>query len=216
MKRIGLFLLALTLFVGAYATPKGINVDSLKNELRQEIVNNEAHDAQIRQSQKDSIMLSKLSPSQLVDLKKQELEVQKQRVENEGRSDMPFNGFQLFMICLLPFLFVATLVYIITKAKKDESKRKYDLYTKSLEMGQTVPEHFFDEPQKANPSSNFKKGTLWFMVGLALIISFVIIGEKDGLIVGIVPTFVGLGYLLVHYLEKPKTDTTTNNNEQNG
>ena len=213
MKRIGLFLLALTLFVGAYAETKGINVDSLKNELRQEIVNN---DAQIRQSQKDSIMLSKLSPNQLADLKKQELEVQKQRVENEGRSDMPFNGFQLFMICLLPFLFVATLVYIVTKAKKDESKRKYDLYTKSLEMGQTVPEHFFDEPQKVNPSSNLKKGILWFMVGLALILSFVLIEERKGLIFGIIPTFVGLGYLLVHYLEKPKTDAIANSNEQNG
>lgn len=213
MKRIGLFLLALTLFVGAYAAEKGINIDSLKNELRQEIVNN---DAQIRQSQKDSIMLSKLSPSQLVDLKKQELQVTKQRVENEGRSDMPFNGFQLFMICLLPFLFVGVVVYIISKVKRDESKRKYDLYTKSLEMGQTVPEHFFDEPKKINPSSNLKKGILWFMIGLALIVSFLIIGEKDGLIVGIVPTFIGLGYLLVHYLEKPKTDATANNNEQNG
>lgn len=216
MKRIGLFLLALTLFVGAYASPKGVNVDSLKNELRQEIVNNEAHDAQIRQSQKDSIMLSKLSPTQLMDLKKQELEVQKQRVENEGRSDMPFNGFQLFMICLLPFLFVATLVYIITKAKKDESKRRYDLYTKSLEMGQAIPEHFFDEPQKTNLSSNLKKGILWLMVGLALIISILIMRIQNGLIVGIVPTFVGLGYLLVHFIEKPKTDTTANNNEQNG
>src|SRR5665647_1418256 len=175
MKRIGLFLLALILFVGAYAAPKGINVDSLKNELRQEIVKD---DAELRQAQKDSIMLSKLSPNQLADLKKQELEVQKQRIENEGRNQMPFNGFQLFMICLLPFLFVVIIVYIINKAKRDESKRKYDLYTKSLEMGQTVPEHFFDEPQKANPSSNLKKGTLWFMIGLALVISFVVIGEK--------------------------------------
>jgi hypothetical protein len=213
MKRIGLFLLALTLFVGASAAPKGLNVDSLKNELRQEIVNN---DAQLRQSQKDSIMLSKLSPNQLADLKKQELEVQKQRVEIEGRSDMPFTSIQLFLIVLLPFLFVATIVYIIAKVKKEEASRRYDLYTKSLEMGQAVPEHFFDEPKKANLSSNLKKGVLWFMVGLALIISFVIIGEKDGLIVGIVPAFVGLGYLLVHYLEKPKTDTTANNNEQNG
>jgi len=57
MKRIGLFLLALTLFVGANAAPKGINVDSLKDELRQEIVKD---DAELRQAQKDSIMLSRL------------------------------------------------------------------------------------------------------------------------------------------------------------
>jgi len=213
MKRIGLFLLALTLFVGAYAGTKGINVDSLKNELRQEIVNN---DAQLRQSQKDSIMFLKLSPNQIMALKEKEQEIEELRVANEDHSDMPFNGIQLIMICLLPFLFVATIVYIITKSKRDESKRKYDLYTKSLEMGQTVPEHFFDEPQKANPSSNLKKGILWLAVGLAILIYFVVIHKNNALIVGIIPTFLGIGYLLVHYLDKPKTDTTANNNEQNG
>jgi len=215
MKRIGLFLLALTLLVGANAAPKALNVDSLKNELRQEIVNNEAHDAQIRQSQKDSIMLSKLSPSQLVELKKQELEVQKQRVENEGRSDMPFTSFQLFLIVLLPFLFVPTIIYIVMKAKKEEAKRRYDLYTKSLEMGQTVPAHFFDQP-KASASSDLKKGILWLVVGLAILIYFVVIHKNNALIAGIIPTFLGIGYLLVHYLDKPKTDATSNNNEQNG
>jgi len=44
----------------------------------------------------------------------------------------------------------------------------------------------------------------------------VIVNEKDGLIVGIVPTFVGIGYLLVHKLDKPKTDSSTNKDEQNG
>jgi hypothetical protein len=83
-------------------------------------------------------------------------------------------------------------------------------------MGQTVPEHFFDEPKKENPASNMKKGILWFVVGLALVISFIVIGEKDALIVGIVPTFVGIGYLLVHFLEKPKTISTGDNDEQHG
>jgi hypothetical protein len=61
-----------------------------------------------------------------------------------------------------------------------------------------------------------KKGILWFVVGLALVISFIVIGEKDALIVGIVPAFVGIGYLLVHFLEKPKTNSTVDNNEQHG
>lgn len=212
MKRIGLFLLALTVFVGMKAADKGINVDSLKKELRQEIVKN---DAELRQSQKDSIMFSKLSTDQLIDLKRKEMEIQKQRVENEGRSDMPFTSFQLFLIVVLPFLFIPTIVYIITKAKKEESKRRYDLYTKSLEMGQTVPEHFFDQP-KVSTSSDMKKGILWLAVGLAILIYFVVIHKNNALIVGIIPTFVGIGYLLVHYLDKPKTDTRANNNEQNG
>jgi hypothetical protein len=209
MKKIGLFLLALTLFVGANAAQKGVNMDSLK----QAIISNSK---EIQEQKKDSAMYSKLSPNQILDLKKGEFEVQKEQIQNEGRNQMPFNGFELFMICLLPFLFVATIIIVQVKAKKEESKRRYDLYSKSLEMGQTVPEHFFDEPKKENPASNMKKGILWFVVGLALVISFIVIGEKDALIVGIVPTFVGIGYLLVHFLEKPKTISTGDNDEQHG
>jgi len=61
-----------------------------------------------------------------------------------------------------------------------------------------------------------KKGILWAAVGLALLIYFIIEHKNNGLILGIVPTFIGIGYLLVHYLDKPKTDSTGNNNEQHG
>ena len=165
MKRIGLFLLALTLFVGAHAAEKGVNMDSLK----QAVISTSK---EIQEQKKDSAMFSKLSPNQILELKKGEQEVQKQQIINEGHNDNPFNGFELFLIVLLPFLFVATIIYMNVKARKEESKRKYDLYSKSLEMGQTVPEHFFDEPKKANPASNLKKGILWFVIGIALLISF--------------------------------------------
>lgn len=209
MKRIGLFLLVLTLFVGAQAAEKGVNMDSLK----QVVANNSK---EVQDQRKDSIMISKLSPSQLMLLKQQELEIKKQEIEKEARQGMPFSGFQLFLIVSLPFLLAVVIIYIVSRSKKEESKRRYDLYTKSLEMGQTVPEHFFDEPKKANPASDLKKGVLWLAVGLAILISFLLMGQKDALIVGIVPAFVGAGYLLVHFLDKPKTDTTVNNDEQHG
>jgi hypothetical protein len=209
MKRIGLFLLALTLFVGAQAAEKGVNMDSLKNV----IISNSK---EIQEQKKDSVMFSKLSADQILQLKKGEQEVQKQRVENEGRNNMPFNGFELFLICILPFVFVIAIIVVQTRAKKEEAKRRYDLYTKSLEMGQTVPEHFFDEPKAVNPTTNLKRGVLWLAVGLAVVVSLLVVHQRDGLIVGIVPAFVGAGYLLVHFLEKPKTDSTVNNNEQHG
>ena len=209
MKRIGLFLVALTLFVGAHAAEKGVNMDSLK----QSIISTSK---EIQEQKKDSAMFSKLSPNQILELKKGEQEVQKQQIIKEGRNDNPFNGFELFLIVLLPFLFVATIIYMNVKAQKEESKRRYELYSKSLEMGQTVPEHFFDEPKKNNPTSNLKRGILWLVVGLGLLISFSVMHQRDALIVGIVPTFVGIGYLLVHFLEKPKTETTGNNDEQHG
>lgn len=208
MKRLGLLLFAAILFIGVQAAESAINMDSLKEV----IINNskEMHDIQ-----KDSIMISKLSPDQLLQLKREELMVQKQEIENQGRNEMPFNGMQLFFICALPFIFVPTLIYILTKAKEKESIRKYNLYTKSLEMGQSIPDHFFDEP-KANASSNLKKGILWLVVGLALVVSFIVIDNTGALILGIVPTFVGIGYLLVHKLDKPKTDNTAKNDEQHG
>ena len=209
MKRIGLLLLALTLLVGAHAAEKGVNMDSLK----QAIISNSK---EIQDQKKDSAMFSKLSPNQILELKKGEQEVQKQQIDKEGRNEMPLNGAGIVLICLLPFLFVGTIIYMKVKAQKEESKRRYELYSKSLEMGQTVPEHFFDEPKKNNPTSNLKRGILWLVVGLGLLISFSVMHQRDALIVGIVPTFVGIGYLLVHFLEKPKTDTRGNNDEQHG
>jgi len=209
MKRLGLFLLVLTVFMGVHAAEKGVNMDSLKEA----IISNSK---EIHDSRKDSVMLSKLTTDQVMELKKQELELKKKQIENEGRNDMPFSGFELVLICMLPFVFVVVVIAVQVRAKKEESRRRYDLYTKSLEMGQTVPDHFFDEPKKVNPISDLKKGILWLVVGIAILISFVVMHQKNGLIVGIVPTFVGIGYLLVHYLEKPKTNTTVNNDEQHG
>ncbi len=200
MKRIGLFLLALTLLVGANAAASTIDMDSLKDEIVK--TSNEIH-----QQKKDSIILSKLSPNQLLEMKKGEQEVEKQKIEAERHAEMPLPSFIIFLICALPFLFAGTIIVVNVRHKNIESKRKYDLYTKSLEMGQTIPENFFDEPKKANPASNLKRGILWLAVGLALVVSFLVLHEHDGLILGIVPAFVGLGYLLVHFLDKPKSDS---------
>ena len=210
MKRIGLFLLALTLFVGANAAkPTEIHKDSVK-EVR--IIHTEKGE----NSASDSMLMQKLSSDQLMKLEQDKLELQRQKIDAENGNKLPMGPFAIFMICMLPFLFVAVIIIINVRSKNAESKRRYDLYSKSLEMGQTVPEHFFDEPKKENPSTNLKKGILWLVVGLALLISFVVMGQKDALIVGIVPAFVGIGYLLVHFLEKPKTDTRENNDEQHG
>ena len=213
MRRIGFLLMAVLLFVGVQASKAGVNVDSLKNELKKEIIKSSK---EIQDQKKDSILYSKLSADQIKDLKDTELDNRRREIEKDGRSEMPLNGFGVVIICLVPFLFAGTIIVVNVRAKKEESKRKYDLYTKSLEMGQTVPEHFFDEPKKVNPSSNLKRGILWLVIGLGLVISFLVIHEKDGLILGIVPAFVGVGYLLVHFLEKPTAESTVNNDEQHG
>jgi hypothetical protein len=209
MKRIGLFLLALTIFVGANAVkPTVIQKDSVK-EVR--II----HSEKDGNSAKDSILMQKLSPEQIMQLEQDRLGLERQKIDANNGNHLPLGGFAIFMICMLPFLFAAVIIISNVRTKNAESKRRYELYTKSLEMGQTVPEHFFDEPSKS-ASSNLKKGILWLVIGVGLLISFVAMGQRDALIVGIVPAFVGIGYLLVHFLEKQKTDSTINNNEQHG
>jgi len=209
MKRIGLFLLDLTLFVGANAAnPTVINKDSVK-EVRI------THTERDENSAKDSMMMQKLSSDQIMQLERDRLELERQKVDANSGNKLPMSPFAIFMICLLPFLFAAVNIIGSIRSKSAESKRRYDLYTKSLEMGQTVPEHFFDD-QKKDPTTNLKRGILWFVIGLALLISFIVMSQKEALIVGIVPTFVGIGYLLVHFLEKPKTNSTGEIDEQHG
>jgi hypothetical protein len=85
---------------------------------------------------------------------------------------------------------------------------------KSLEMGQNIPESFFDEPKKSKPS-NLKRGIIALMVGLAFGI-FLLIRHDNNIgfmLAALIPGFVGIGYILVHFLEKQKQDSEKLNNE---
>lgn len=198
MKRIVLLTISAFLvscFLAASQVPKHDSVETKEVKVIKK---------ELSQASKDSILYEKLSADQLLELKRQESEIEQQKIEAENRNEMPLNGFGIFMIVLLPFLFVGIVMINLSRIRNRESQRKYDLYTKSLEMGQNIPDHFFEEPKKTNIISNMKKGILWLSVGLAILIYVVFIHENEALILGIVPTFVGIGYLLVHFLDKPK------------
>lgn len=206
MKRIVLLVVAaiVATLAALSATPQ-VKVDSVVNK-EVKIIKTD-----VAKSQKDSILYSKLSAEQLLELKREEALVEKRRIEASSSEETPLTGFQIVIIVILPFLFVYLLFWMFTREKSKESVRKHDLYLKSLEMGQALPENFFEKPVQKSGISNLKSGILWLSVGLGFVLYFLLINEKDALIVGIIPTFVGIGYLLVHFLDKPKT-----NNEQNG
>ena len=172
----------------------------------------------LTEAQKDSIYLEKLSSDQLLELKKMEMEVEKERIEARSKEDMPLNGLGIVAIVMAPFLFVIAIILISNRAKQNESKRRYEIYMKSIEMGQPVPAHFFDEPERKNKSSNLKRGIISLMVGLAFG-AYVIIDHNTSLpflLAALIPGLVGIGYILVHKLEKPHTeDTAVKSDEQN-
>lgn len=173
---------------------------------------------ELTEAQKDSIYLEKLSPDQLLELKKLEMEVEKERIDAQSKEDMPLNGLGIVAIVMAPFLFVIAIILISNRAKQNESKRRYEIYMKSIEMGQPVPAHFFDEPERKNKSSNLKRGIISLMVGLAFG-AYVIIVRNTSLpflLAALIPGLVGIGYILVHKLEKPQTeDTAVKSDEQN-
>lgn len=88
MKRVGLLLLAFTLFVGANAAnqPITIHKDSVKEVrvLKTEKIDNTA---------KDSMLMEKLSAEQLMQLEQEKLSVERDRIEAASKEDMPLNGF---------------------------------------------------------------------------------------------------------------------------
>lgn len=214
MKRILFFLLACMLFTGTRAQSPETIQDSTENSIVARATEPELKE--LTQKDKDSIILSRLNASQLLELKRYEIELEKQKVNARSKEEMPLNGLGIFMLSLLPFVFVVILVIISNKQKSAESKRKYDLYMKSLEMGQNIPEHFFEEPKPVKRSSNLKNGIILLMIGLAFGL-FAIISHKTNtfiLLLAIIPGFVGTGYLLINKLEKPKTEIPDSKDEQ--
>lgn len=161
---------------------------------------------EMTEREKDSIIYSKLSADQILQLKNKEAQIEMERIQAESRNEMPLNGFFITLISIAPFIFVILLIFISNRSRERERIRKYDLYHKSLEMGQTIPESFFDEPEKKRKGSNLQRGIIFLMVGLALVIASQVghFLENFMLIGGIIPAMVGIGYILVHFLEKPK------------
>lgn len=189
----------------------------VSNAQEESIAPQEAAPVEMTQAQKDSVLFSKLTPDQLMELKRMEMAVEKERIQARSKEDMPLSGFGIVMIVLAPFLFVIGIIVISNRAKQAESKRRYEIYMKSVELGQPVPAHFFDEPERNNKSSNLKRGIIAMMVGLAFGI-YVLVSNNTNLVfmmAALIPGLVGIGYILVHILEKPKNENAVSENEQN-
>jgi len=201
-KKIAIFFLLLATGLQCLLAEKTKTTDSEITKEVKVIKNN------IPANTKDSILYEKLSADQLLELKKEENQLRMEEIQSASKDANPLNAPAIVMIVLIPFIFTVIILLVIGNIKGKESSRRYDLYKKSLEMGQPIPEHFFEEPTKKDTVSNLKKGILWLSVGLSIVISTVVMNEVDAAFLGIIPAFVGLGYLLVHLLDKPKNNAS--------
>ena len=147
---------------------------------------------------REAILLKKLDAKQLMDL-------ESMRLSQESKNEMPFSGLGLVLICLAPFIMVILIVYFSSKESAKKERRRYDISMKALELGQPLPQSFFDEPKKR--SSQLQNGLVWLGVGLAIVLVGVFT-HNHSLYFGLIPAFAGLGILIAYFVEKPKVDTT--------
>ena len=183
-------MLALSLTAQTQTKPDTAKAD-VKDSIEQ-LYMNENLDA------REAILLKKLDAKQLMDL-------ESMRLSQESKNEMPFSGLGLVLICLAPFIMVILIVYFSSKESAKKDQRRYDISMKALELGQPLPDSFFDEPKKR--SSRLQNGLVWLGVGLAIVLVGVFT-HNHSLYFGLIPAFAGLGILIAYFVEKPKVDTT--------
>lgn len=205
MKKLGFILITIMLFTGANAQvqPNERLEDTtaavtISNDSLVKLFMNGDLDA------KEALLLNKLNPEQL-------LQLEKQRIEQEKFDDMPLPAWAIVLITTAPFLMVILIVFFSIKAKKEREKARYDLYLKSMEAGQPLPEKIFEEPVKK--VSNLQRGAIWLAVGLGVVIFGLFENESSLMGLGAIPAFVGAAYLLVYFIEKRNSNDTPAVNE---
>jgi hypothetical protein len=92
-----------------------------------------------------------------------------------------------------PLMLVAAILWY--KLKKTE--RLHEIALKLAEKGQTVPPELFISPE--TPYSDFRRGVVLLTLGIALSLALSQIGAPWAF--GLIPLFMGLGYLLVWRME---------------
>jgi len=132
---------------------------------------------------------------------------------------------EFFLLALFVISPAAAFIFIelfrnITKRKLYELQA--EMYTKALEHGQSVPPDLFAEPRKfqKRSSKSLNAGIVCIFVGIGVfltcwIISFFAFQQNlaEGIIIffqliasfGIIPFFIGIAFVIIHFIEKTKS-----------
>ena len=105
---------------------------------------------------------------------------------------------------------VAGLIYSYRRAKL-----RQQLLLKLAESGQPIPAELLQSSWESSrtPRSPLRAAVVWAAVGLGLIVFGAMNDQRPILAAGFIPLLVGLGLLLVHWIEgrreAPRTDSGT-------
>ena len=112
-----------------------------------------------------------------------------------------FIGIAIFVT---PFVFVAIITLFKNLDNRKKMQIKADFYLKAMEKGVKLPDDFLETPKKKHAS--LKTGILLTIIGLGIILFLFLIADPGQEIrtmaPGLVPLFLGLGFLVVHFVFK--------------
>jgi len=111
----------------------------------------------------------------------------------------------VIVILLVPFIFTLLVVWIKSMEKRKNNELMAELYRKSIESGRELPSHLFESKNKNN---SLKTGIILVFVGIGIAI-FLGAAADDGFTIkniagGIIPLFLGIGFLVIHFIWKKK------------
>jgi hypothetical protein len=103
-----------------------------------------------------------------------------------------------------PFVFIIILVLIIAITKHRRQSKMQELHMKYLESGKEIPDEM-NKIFREYRNGPLKRAIILITVGLGMMLCLFIIVPSDEpniWTVGLIPLFVGLGFLIVHFFEK--------------
>ena len=119
-------------------------------------------------------------------------------------------------IFFLPIIMVILIVWFKNIENRQRNQLQAELCAKAIEKGQTLPDNLFIQPKKnGNPLNT---GIICIAIGLGISLSLwlstnVINNNFDNLsqlkfiaTIGIIPFFIGIGYLIIYYIGKKQSE----------
>lgn len=107
------------------------------------------------------------------------------------------------LVIILPFVFVVILIWIQSRENSRRDRLRADMYMKAIEKGEKIPVDIFPS-KKEKPLR-----TAVILIFVAIAIPLVMYLENGNIAKaisgGIIPFFLGLGFLVIHFMEKSQS-----------
>lgn len=108
-----------------------------------------------------------------------------------------------YLIPVSFFLSIIVIIWLSLNYSRRKKKDRYQIIEKALDKGESLPQSIFDEPQKRQKTwlNTLRSGVVTLCCGLGVFGLGFFTEEVVFMGLALIPSFIGLGYLLVAFLE---------------